>query len=236
MEFVLLPNKYNNCILTLSDKDKDAIIEYYLKPNSQQATAIRFNISLHSLKNLISSRNVVREKYSKERNELVSRGIKETLNRNPSIVQARTIANTGAKRSDESKKRMQEAAWKRMERQKDRFVSAAENKFAEFLRNKLGLTVQQQYRAGLKPFDYLVDNKVLVEFDGPHHYDPNYYMCKCGKVNFEKQQERDNKRKDIAASLNMPLVVVQQKELNKKMELKGDAMHKFMFNLGYEVI
>jgi hypothetical protein len=36
--------------------------------------------------------------------------------------------------------------------------------------------------------------------------------------------------------LGMPLVIVEQRELDKRMRLKGDAMHKFMGGLGYEVI
>jgi hypothetical protein len=61
-------------------------------------------------------------------------------------------------------------------------------------------------------------------------------MCKSGKVDFQKQQERDKKREEIAKQLNMPLIVVEQRTLDKRMRLKGDAMHKFMGDLGYEVV
>jgi very-short-patch-repair endonuclease len=131
---------------------------------------------------------------------------------------------------------MQKSAWKRMEKQSDSFISKAEKQFGEFIKTKLGLTVTNQYRSGLKPFDFLVEEKVLVEFDGPHHYDPDYYMCKSGKVDFQKQQERDKKREEIAKQLNMSLIVVEQRTLDKRMRLKGDAMHKFMGDLGYEVV
>jgi very-short-patch-repair endonuclease len=231
-----LPNKNNNCLTGLSAATKEEIIKYYLKPSSQKATALEFKITLHGLQKLLKFRGVLRNKYSEERNKLVSTGIKKTLKQNPELVANKIKLHTGTKRSLESRKRMQEAAWKRMEKQKDTFVSKAEKQFGDFLENKLGLTVQRQYRKGLKPFDFLIDGKVLVEFDGPHHYDPTYYLCVFGKVDFEKQQERDAKRFEIAEKLGLPLVVVRQKDVDSKMQLKGDAMHKFMGDLGYEVI
>lgn len=227
-------NSKNSCLENLTASDFDEIVQYYLKPNSQNATAKEFKITLHSLKKILVWYNVRRGKYSSDRNKLVSTKLKETLRQRPEIVQARTTLHMGSKRSLESRKKMQESAWKRMEKQTDKYVSKAENTFASFLKNKLGLKVVQQYRAGLKPFDFLIDDSILVEFDGPHHYDPEYYMCKSGKVNFSKQQERDIKRKEIANSLGMKLVVVQQRDVDTKMQLKGDAMHKFMSDLGYE--
>lgn len=211
-----------------------SIVAFYFEPNSKAATAKQFGLTMHTMTRFLKENGVARGKYSPERNQLVSRGIKKALQENPELVEVRTKLHTGSKRSAESRKRMQESAWKRMANQTDRFISKAELQFGEFLRNKLGLRVQHQYRSGLKPFDFLVDGRVLVEFDGPHHYDPNYYMCQSGQVNFDQQQERDTKREQIAKQLGMKLVVVQQRELDKKMRLKGDALHKFMGDLGYE--
>ena len=223
-----------NCLEGISDDLTQRIVAFYSEPNSKAATAKHFGLTMHTMTRFLKETGVARKKYSPERNQLVSRGVKKTLQENPEIVEARVKLHTGSKRSAESRKRMQESAWKRMANQTDRFVSKAELQFGEFLRNKLGLRVQHQYRSGLKPFDFLVDGRVLVEFDGPHHYDPNYYMCQSGQVDFDQQQKRDAKREQIAKQLGMKLVVVKQKELDKKMRLKGDALHKFMGDLGYE--
>jgi len=231
-----LPNKYKNCLTDLSLGTKAQIIQFYLQPNSQKATVEKFGLTLHGLKKLLLSKNVCRDKYSPERNKMISEGIKKTLNNNPDILQTRINRHLGSKRSLESKKKMQEAAWKRMASQPNNFVSKAEKQFGNFLESKLGLSITRQHRIGLKPFDFLVDGRVLVEFDGPHHYDENYYMCKSGQVDIKLQRQRDNQRKLIAEKIGMKLVVVQQRDVNKKMELKGDLLHKFMSELGYESV
>lgn len=224
-----------NCLESIDGELEARIIRFYREPNSQRTTAKHFGLTLHTIIRLLKKLGIARGKYSQERNKLVSRNIKKTLQEHPEIVQSRVNLHLGSKRSEESKKRMRESAWKRMQNQSDCFVSLAEKQFGNFLQNKLGLSVIPQYRVGLKPFDFLVDKTTLVEFDGPHHYDPDYYMCKSGKVNFQLQVIRDNKRKEIAQQSGMPLIIVQQRELDKKMRLKGDAMHKFMSDLGYEV-
>jgi very-short-patch-repair endonuclease len=229
-----LSNKYKNSLTGISEERIAEILSYYALPKSQKETASHFCIKLHSLKRLLKTRGVARERYSVERNQILSQSIKATLKNKPEIIEARKSLHLGSKRSNESKQRMREAAWKRMHKEETRFVSKSEIAFGKFLKNKFGLSVISQYRAGLKPFDFLVDDKVLVEFDGPHHYDPNFHLCKTGKINFEKQQIRDQHRKFIAHQLGMKLVIIQQKEVDKKMQLKGDAMHEFMANLGYE--
>lgn len=225
-----------NCLDGISDDMAQRVVAFYSEPNSQKQTAKQFGLTMHTLIRLLKELGISRGKYSPDRNKLVSRGIKKTLQEKPEIVAASVKRHTGSKRSLESRKKMQKSAWKRMEKQSDSFISKAEKQFGEFIKTKLGLTVINQYRSGLKPFDFLVEEKVLVEFDGPHHYDPDYYMCKSGKVDFQKQQERDKKREEIAKHLNMPLIVVEQRTLDKRMRLKGDAMHKFMGDLGYEVV
>jgi len=229
-----LSNKYKNSLTGSSEERIAEILSYYALPKSQKETASHFCIKLHSLKKLLKARGVARERYSVERNQILSQSIKVKLKSNPEIIEARRNIHLGSKRSPESKQRMRESAWKRMDREDSRFVSKAEIAFGEFLKNKLGLSVIPQYRVGLKPFDFLVDGKVIVEFDGPHHYDPNYHLCKTGKVDFCKQQARDRHREVIASQLGMKLVVVQQKDVDKNMKLRGDAMHKFMSELGYE--
>ncbi len=225
-----------NCLEGISDDLAQSIVAFYFEPNSKAATAKQFGLTMHTMTRFLKETGIARGKYSPERNKLVSQGIKKMLHENPEIVETRIKLHTGSKRSAKSRKQMQESAWKRMANQTDRFISKTELQFGSFLKNKLGLKITHQYRSGLKPFDFLVGDKVLVEFDGPHHYDPNYYMCKSGKVDFKKQQLRDAKRVEIAEKLGMPLVIVEQRELDKRMRLKGDAMHKFMGGLGYEVI
>jgi very-short-patch-repair endonuclease len=229
-----LSNKYKNSLTGISEERIAEILSYYALPKSQKETTSHFCITLHSLKKLLKIKNIARGKYSVERNHVLSQSIKAKLKSNPEIIEARRNIHLGSKRSTESKQRMRESAWKRMDREDSRFVSKAEIAFGEFLKNKLGLSVIPQYRVGLKPFDFLVDGKVLVEFDGPHHYDPNYHLCKVGKIDFAKQQTRDQHREVIASQLGMKLVVVQQKDVDKNMKLRGDAMHKFMSELGYE--
>ena len=231
-----MPNKYKNSLTKFNLSQRAEIIAYYLTPNSLIATKNKFGITLHSLTKLLKDERILRDKNSPDRGRMISCNIKKTLKENPEIIQRRIKLHTGSKRSAESRRKMQESAWQRMSTQKDRFVSKAENLFGDFLRRKLGLKVQQQYRKGLKPFDFLVDDRVLVEFDGPHHYDPNYYLCKVGKVDFAKQQERDAKRQEIARELGLKLIVIQQKDLTNKMHLKGDQVHKFMSELGYQAI
>jgi hypothetical protein len=221
-----------DCLDGISDKTMQDVILFYLKPNSKKNTAMQFGMTLHTVICIFKKMNVSRD--ARERGKLISASLKKTLKENPEIVEARVKYHTGSKRTTESRKKMQIAAWKRMERQVNCFVSKAETEFGNFLKTKLGLDVVPQYRAGLKPFDFLVDNRALVEFDGPHHYDPEYYMCKSGKVDYNKQQERDEKRKEIAASLNLPLIIVKQKDTDKKNRLCGDLMHEFMYKLGYE--
>ena len=230
-----LSNKYKNSLTGISKERIAQILSYYALPKSQKETARYFCITLHSLQKLIRTKKLARGKYSEERNKMLSQSIKATLRSNPEIIEVRRNIHLGSKRSSESKQRMRESAWKRMQKEDSRFVSKAEIAFGEFLKNKLGLSVIPQYRVGLKPFDFLVDGKVLVEFDGPHHYDPNYHLCKVGKIDFAKQQTRDQHREVIASQLGMKLVVVQQKDVDKNMKLRGDAMHRFMSDIGYEV-
>lgn len=191
---------------------------------------------MHAITKLLEKEKIARGKYSLERNKLVSDGIKKAYEQNPNIILNRIEKHRGSKRSKDSCKKMQEAAWKRMAAQSSRYVSNAEILFGDFLEKKLGLNLVRQVRFGLKPFDFFVENRVLVEFDGPYHYDKNYYLYRSGEIKFKKQEERDEKRNQIAKKMGLKLVVVQQKDVDNKMRLKGDAMHKFMSDLGYEVI
>lgn len=228
-----MSNKYSSAYSELSEDVKDTIVDFYLAPNSQARVASKFNIPLHSILKILRERNVMREKYGDTRNKMVSSSVKITLASNPEIVQQRTARHTGAKRSLESKVRMQEAAWERLSKYPSRYVSKIETKFGEFLARKLGVTVVAQHRVHGKPFDFLIDGKLLVEFDGPHHYNPDYFLWKNNKDGFSKQQARDVKRFQIAAQANLPLMVITNKEVNKNGELNSDLLHAIMHHVGY---
>lgn len=229
-----MANRYSSAYCGLSEEMKDDIVAFYLQPNSQSRTAEQFNIPLHSLKKLIAERNVTREKYGEVRNKMLASSIRQTLLSNPIIIERRIATHTGAKRSDESKLRMQKAAWERMSRFPTRYVSKIETKFGEFLSRKLGVTVVPQHRIQGKPFDFLVDNKLLIEFDGPHHYDPDYFLWKNREGGFEKQQVRDANRFEIAQKAGIPIIVVTNKEVNKHGEMHSDLLHLIMYRLEYE--
>lgn len=224
------------CLNKLSEQLKNEIVYFYMEPHSQKETSKHFGLPLHTIVTLLKHKKTLRGKYSAERNKLVSYKIKETLKNNPSIIADRVKLHTGAKRTIESRKKMQESAWKRMETQSNKYVSKAETKFGEYLKNKLGLKVVPQYRINLKPFDFLVEDKFLIEFDGPHHYLPDFYLYKNKKEDYKKQQERDSNRFDIAKKAGMKLIVVQQKDLTKNMELKGDFAYLLMKELGYSCV
>ena len=229
-----MSNKYSSAYSKMSDNLKDDIVAFYLRPSSQESTTQHFNIPLHSLKKLITERNIIRAKYGDVRNEMVSSSIKKTLISNPDIGNKRVALHMGAKRSDACKERMQKAAWERMSKFPTKYVSKIETKFGKFLSNKLGLDVVAQYRVQGKPFDFLVDNKLLIEFDGPHHYNPDYFLWKNKQDGFKKQQTRDIKRFEIAEKAGIPLIVITNKEVNKHGELHSNLLHLIMYHLGYE--
>lgn len=228
-----MSNKYSSAYSNLSEEVKDKIVGFYLAPNSQARVASEFDIPLHSTIKVLRERNVIREKYGDTRNKMVSLSNKSTLASRPEIVQQRIAQHTGSKRSLESRVRMQEAAWERLSKYPSRYVSKIETKFGEFLARKLGVTVVAQYRVQGKPFDFLIDNKLLLEFDGPHHYNPDYFLWKNNKDGFIKQQVRDVKRFQIAKQANMPLMVITNKEVNKHGELNSDLLHAIMHHVGY---
>lgn len=228
-----MSNKYSSAYSELSEEVKDTIVDFYLTPNSQARVASEFNIPLHSILKILRERNVMREKYGDTRNKMVSSSIKSTLASHPEIVQQRIALHTGAKRSLESRVRMQEAAWERLSKHPSRYVSKIETKFGEFLSKKLGVTVVAQYRVCGKPFDFLIDGKLLLEFDGPHHYNPDYFLWKNNKDGFSKQQGRDAKRFQLAEQANLPLMVITNEEVNKRGELNSDLLHAIMHNVGY---
>jgi len=227
-----MPSKYNCCFTELSSEEIQSICESY-KDMSQAAVCIKHNITICALKRILKNNNICRSRYGKERNELLSRSIKKTLELNRVIVENRIKLHLGAKRSLASRQKMREAAWKRISKQPKNFVSKMETKFGDFISKKLNLSIVPQFRVEGKPFDFLVDNQMLVEFDGPHHYVENYFLWKDRPNGFQKQQERDILREDIAFRNGYKLFVVRQSDVNKDAKLFNDLMHCIMGQLGH---
>lgn len=113
-------------------------------------------------------------------------------------------------------------------------MSKLETKVGEFIARKLGVTVTSQFRVGGKPFDFCIDGKLLLEFDGPHHYKSDYFLWKDNSVGFEKQQQRDVNRHALAKQNDFPLLVVRQTEVDRHGRLSGDTLHFIAASLGYE--
>lgn len=229
-----MANKHSCDYIRLSDQNKAEIIAYYLTPKSKRKVTEKFGITVYSLNRILKEMSISREKYGDVRNRMVSQGIKECLQNHPEIVEARIKLHTGSKRSAESKQKMREAAWNGLSKRKIKYISKIETNFGSFIARKFGLKLLAQYRVGNKPFDFLIeDHKILVEFDGPHHYNPDYYLWKDIPDGYQKQQFRDNLRHQIANDNGYKLIVVRQTDVNKNGELTGDMLMWFISQVGY---
>lgn len=227
-----MPSKHNCCFTALDQGTISAVLAAY-RTKSQAAVCAEFGITRYALLRMLNLHGGKREKYGEECNALISEKHKQAHANDPSIAEKRAEFHRGSKRSPASKAKMQASAWRRMESQKPRFVSGMEKQFGQFLTDKLGVSCVPQFRVGGKPFDFLLDDRVLLEFDGPHHYKPDYYLWKNNVGGYEKQQERDNLRHTIAEQNGYKLLVVRQDEVDKRGRMRGDGMHRLMQGLGY---
>jgi len=229
-----MPNKHNCCFTHLSKDEIQQICSAYLE-KSQAAVCQQFGITRYALLRILENTGVKRDCYGAQRNAMVSQSIKRTLGANPEIVSERTQKHhVGAKRSLVSCEKMQKSAWARMQRQKNRFVSKIETNFGHHLSKKLGITMQPQFRIEGKPFDFLCENQLLIEFDGPHHYNPDYFLWRNQPDRFIKQQQRDRLRHEIAHRNGYRLLVIQQTQVDRHGKLSDDTMHLIMKEIGHE--
>lgn len=228
-----MPSKHNCCFTALDQDTINAVLAAY-RFKSQAGVCSEFGITRYALLRMLKIHGGKREKYGKERNALISKKHKQAHAIDPSIAAHRAEFHRGSKRSAESRAKMQASAWRRMESQKPCFVSGMEKQFGQFLIDKLGVPCVSQFRVGGKPFDFLLDGRVLLEFDGPHHYKPDYYLWKNHSGGYEKQKERDRLRHDIATKNGYKLLIVRQDEVNKRGHMRGDGMHQLMHELGFE--
>jgi very-short-patch-repair endonuclease len=227
-----MSSKHNCCFTALEQSTIGAVLVAY-KTRSQAAVCAEFGITRYALLRILKIHGGKREKYGEECNKLISEKHKQAHADDPSIAANRAEFHRGTKRSDAAKAKMQASAWRRMESQKPRFVSGMEKQFGHFLVAKLGVSCVPQFRVGGKPFDFLVDGRVLLEFDGPHHYKPDYYLWKYRVGGYERQQERDKLRHELAEQNGYKLLVVRQDEVDKQGRMRGDGMHRLMQELGY---
>lgn len=230
-----MPNKHRSCFLSLSKETIQEVLDAY-KTTSKDSICKQFNITIYALNRIVSDAGATRERYGPERNSLVSVGVKAWCDRNPEKIEARSKAHLGSTRSDEAKRKMQRAAWARMLKQKNRYVSKIEQAFGDHLERKLGLKITRQFRVNGKPFDFLVESNLLMEFDGPHHYTPNYFLWSGDVDGYEKQQKRDRQREVIAAQGGYDFMVVRQDQVDSQGRPRGDLMHSLMARMGYDCI
>lgn len=230
-----MPNKHQSCFLSLSDETIQEVLVAY-KTKSKQFVCNQFHITIYALNRIVADAGISRERYGAERNAMVSNGIKAWTYRNPEKIAARSRAHLGSTRSDESRKKMQKSAWMRMLKQKNQYVSKIETAFGDHLEKKFGVKIIRQFRVDGKPFDFLLENNLLVEFDGPHHYTPNYFLWNDRPDGYEKQQKRDLQRKAIASQNDYDLLVVRQDQVDKQGRPRGDLMHLLMSRMGYDCI
>lgn len=229
-----MPNRSDCCFTRLSQSEIEQILAAY-QTQSQTNVCKQFNITKYALLRIIKNAGVVRSRYGSERNNLVSKGIKKTLLENPTIVIERVQKyHLGVKRSKTSRKKMQEAAWLRMQNNPTNFISKIETLFGSNLAKKFDVKMVPQFRVENKPFDFLCENKLLIEFDGPHHYDDTYFLWKGEPNKFKKQQQRDCLRQEIAHRNGYKLLVIQQKQVDRCGRLCDDSMHLIMKELGYQ--
>lgn len=55
-------------------------------------------------------------------------------------------------------------------------------------------------------FDFFVDNKYMIEFDGIQHFENSAYMNYFKHENLQKRQEYDKKKNDWCKDNNIPLI------------------------------
>lgn len=98
-------------------------------------------------------------------------------------------------------------------------VSKAEIEIREYLKNK-GIDIITQFNIGSLRYDFLIkDKNVLIEYNGdywhcnPEKYDKDYFNQKKGMYAW-KLWENDEKKKNIAESMEYKLFIIWEKDYN----------------------
>jgi Zn-finger nucleic acid-binding protein len=74
------------------------------------------------------------------------------------------------------------------------------------------------------PFDFFIDDKVLIEFDGEQHYRPSF-----GEKSFENQVIRDNLKNKFSEEFDIPLVRIRYSDI----EIINDILKEVVEYMNY---
>ena len=129
-------------------------------------------------------------------------------------VEQMWAARRGSKATDEQRERYSQARLKYMEENPDKlpnkmFNTKPEQEFASILDN-LAITYRRNVRIGNRLYDFELDNNILIEIDGPYHW--NYMMYGNRNMSdgermslFEESKKRDAYKDQLARDNNYKL-------------------------------
>ena len=129
-------------------------------------------------------------------------------------VEQMWAARRGSKATDEQRERYSQARLKYMEENPDKlpnkmFNTKPEQEFASILDN-LAITYRRNVRIGNRLYDFELDNNILIEIDGPYHWNymmyGNRHMSDGERMSlFEESKKRDAHKDQLARDNNYKL-------------------------------
>ena len=129
-------------------------------------------------------------------------------------VEQMWAARRGSKATDEQRERYSQARLKYMEENPDKlpnkmFNTKPEQEFASILDN-LAITYRRNVRIGNRLYDFELDNNILIEIDGPYHWNymmyGNRHMSDCERMSlFKESKKRDAYKDQLARDNNYKL-------------------------------
>ena len=129
-------------------------------------------------------------------------------------VEQMWAARRGSKATDEQRERYSQARLKYMEENPDKlpnkmFNTKPEQEFASILDN-LAITYRRNVRIGNRLYDFELDNNILIEIDGPYHWNymmyGNRHMSDGERMSlFEESKKRDAYKDQLARDNNYKL-------------------------------
>lgn len=148
----------------------------------------------------------------KDRGEAFKKRMSEVAKaRPPELVQQKLeqmwAARRGSNATDEQRERYSQARLKYMEENPDKlgmklFNTIPELEFEKILNDKK-ITYKKSVRIGGKLYDFLINETVIIEIDGPYHWNKNLYGSKADldEIKIEglnRTKLRDKNKNDIA--------------------------------------
>ena len=129
-------------------------------------------------------------------------------------VEQMWAARRGSKATNEQRERYSQARLKYMEENPDKlpnkmFNTKPEQEFASILDN-LAITYRRNVRIGNRLYDFELDNNILIEIDGPYHWNymmyGNRHMSDGERMSlFEESKKRDAYKDQLARDNNYKL-------------------------------